>query len=234
MNKKQQLEEDIKQLEEEKANIVKSKKKDIQNRAHSEHMRVVRETENMIDVHKDLKTRFFAPTQEQIDRFSHDIPIFLKSFAMTGSIKESCKATKSLDPCAVYYLQTNEPIFKEDFEIAKKIFATDLNDVATDRAVHGTLTPTTYQGEHVTDIKVPDNRLLETVLRANLPHLYDRKSLDRIPGQDKPQLNINIVNFAPPNSAKTSMGNVRKVTDDGHISKNTDTIIEVTPEKEEE
>lgn len=228
--KKQQLEEEIKQLEEEKAQIVAKKKKDIQNKAHSEFMRVARETENLLDTHRDLKSRFFAPTAEQVQRFEHDIPLFLTHFAEHGSINEACSQTKSLDRTTIYYLRQTEPNFKEDFEVAQQIFASRLQDEAKERAIHGTLTPTTFKGEHVDDIKMPDNRLLEAVLRAEVPEKYDRKSLDRIPDAKKPQLNVNIVNFN--DNSQVSLGNVSKVSDDGTITKEDSSIIDITSEKE--
>lgn len=190
-----------------------SDKRKAADKRHSEFMRVKKETENMLDVHRELKSRFFAPTQAQIDRFDIDIPKFLKQYTKVGRITEACKGTH-LTPDVVHHLNNREPSFKEDFEIAKKIFADRLDDIATERAINGTPTPTTFQGQHVQDIDVLDNRLLETVLKAKLPEKYDRKNLDRIPDAKKPQLNLNIVNFNVPDPV---MGNVSKVEDDGTI-----------------
>lgn len=231
MNKKQQLKKEIQQLEEEKANIVAKKRKDIQNKAHSEFMRVAKETENLLDVHRDLKSRFFAPTEEQKQRFEEDIPLFLTHFSEHGSISKACEQTKSLNLAAIYYLRQTEPNFKEDYEVAQQIFATRLQDEAKDRAINGTDTPTIFKGEHIDTVKMPDNRLLETVLRSEVPEKYDRKSLDRIPDAKKPQLNLNIINFNTPDGPPAHLGNVRNVTDDGIITK--DQVIDVTAQEKE-
>lgn len=209
---KQQLEQEITNLKELKkaelrnmAEENKRKAQDYRNELISTQKTLSRETENMLEVHNKLKSRFFAPTPEQVERFEVDIPTFLKEYCKTGIIKDACAKTNALTPITIKYLEKTDPMFKEDFDIAKAIFAELVSDEATTRALHGTETPIIFRGEVTSYEKMPDNRLLETVLKAQLPHLYDRKSLDRIPNADRPQINVNIVNFADdPSSIEAS------------------------------
>lgn len=225
--RKREIERELENLEDYYNQMSEEKKKEYQEKTNtlkanyaSKAAQLARETEAMIKAHETLRKRFFEPTEEEKELFQEDIPNFLLAYAESGSIKDSCKSLKHLKPKDVYYLRQKEPNFKEDFEVAQEIFKDFVNDTLRERAIKGTKTPIIFRGEVVDHENIPDNRLLETLVKAELPHLYDRKSLDRIPDAERPQVNIQLVSFKGDDSQEpkiNNIGEVLEVDDSGRV-----------------
>ena len=136
----------------------------------------------------------------------------------------------------VHYYKAEDLTFEKDMQIAYSMFQDRVDGELTTRAFEGTETPIFYRGEQTTTAHIPDNRLLETVAKAHLPHLYDRKSMDRIPDHDKPQLNVNIISFNDTSlfPKETAVGMVTEVRDDGSVRRATFDEIEAASKESPE
>jgi hypothetical protein len=205
----------------------------------SEQKRIVNETNRMLEVHKEIRSSFYAPTPEQEQIYTVERPQFLELYSKTGNISRACSMMSSssrLTEKTVHYYKSEDQQFAKDMQIAYEIFQDRLDGELTSRAIDGTDTPIFYRGEHTTTHKIPDNRLLETVAKAHIPDKYDRKSLDRIPDHGKPQLNINILSFNDSTSSieEKAIGLVSEVLDDGSVIRTTHTDSETETKTTEE
>lgn len=98
---------------------------------------------------------------------------FLKLVSETGS-PTTAAAQLGMSYTTVRNYISKDPLFKEQFEIARAIYQATLEQAAHERAVKGVKKKIYYQGAEIGEETVYSDRLLETLLKANDPDKYGK------------------------------------------------------------
>jgi hypothetical protein len=210
------------QLVEEKKHLYEKRIKEIKGIYRSRVQKMAEDTHKLMEAQALIRKQIFAPSEEELEQINVKLPRFLEQFILLGNIKEACRKTPGLKPHTIYYLRKNRPEFKADFEIAKEMYEDSFKDTLSNtirkRAIEGTPTPIIHRGEETGSTLQKDNRLLESVAKAHLPEIYDRKSFQ---DKDDKQINIQINSFSPQitDDSLPLVGNVLSISDDGTVIK---------------
>lgn len=121
-------------------------------------------------------------------------PVFLAEFRLTGMKLASCEAAEVTLP-TVAKARELDPEFEEDFQNAITAYKESLEVEAHRRAVEGWDEPVFSPkfGEAIGSVRKYDSRLLETLLRANIPEKFG----DRVQHDHKVSGGVLVVPAAP-------------------------------------
>jgi hypothetical protein len=98
---------------------------------------------------------------------------FFRHLARTASVSTACEKT-GLRRSSVYWLRNNDPAFAARWTEALDLGVEQLQDNAMKRAIDGVERPVWRGGEKVGSVTHYDNRLLQFLLKAHRPQVYDR------------------------------------------------------------
>lgn len=98
---------------------------------------------------------------------------FFSGLADTGSVARAADLA-GVQRSSLYQRRRADPAFARRWEEALQIGLDRLQDHAVDRATVGIETPVWKGGEQVGSVAKPDNRLLQFLLKAHRPEIYDR------------------------------------------------------------
>jgi hypothetical protein len=98
---------------------------------------------------------------------------FLRLLGETASVSTACERT-GLRRSTVYQLRSADPGFAERWQEALDLGVEQLEDNAMKRAIVGVERPVWRGGEQVGTVTHYDNRLLQFLLKAHRPEVYDR------------------------------------------------------------
>ena len=98
---------------------------------------------------------------------------FLRVLGETASVSTACDRT-GLRRSTVYQLRNADPAFAERWAAAIDLGVEQLEDSAMKRAIVGVERPVWRGGEQVGTVTHYDNRLLQFLLKAHRPEVYDR------------------------------------------------------------
>ena len=96
---------------------------------------------------------------------------FLVAYSVYGNVTKACGIARVARRTHNGWL-TNNPVYKECYEEAKKVAGELLEQEAWRRAVDGWEEPVFQKGYMVGKVRKYDQKLLELLLRANLPEKY--------------------------------------------------------------
>ncbi len=114
---------------------------------------------------------------------------FLAAFAETGTIAAAAKAARIPRRRHHTWLERDED-YVERFVEAQEIAGEKLEEEARRRAVEGWTEPVFYEGIKVGDKPKYSDRLLETLLKGNLPEKY-RERYENV-GEPEKHINYNV------------------------------------------
>lgn len=114
---------------------------------------------------------------------------FLRAYESTMSLRRAAAVVselgtpeRSAKPDAIlkrhYYWTENDPWYRRRFEIAYRNVCASIEDVATQRAVHGTERPVFHDGKIVGYETVYSDRLMELLLKGAMPAKYRDRRVD--------------------------------------------------------
>lgn len=98
---------------------------------------------------------------------------FLRLLADTGSVARAAERA-GVQRSTLYLLRKADPALARRWDEALQVGLDRLQDHAVDRATVGVETPVWKGGQQVGSVAKPDNRLLQFLLKAHRPEIYDR------------------------------------------------------------
>ena len=227
VNRAKEVDEKAKELEERK---IENKNK----------LQVIKETrKEILDLREEQKSSFWKVSEHERVMFEEERPAFLNALCEVGTITGALKKAKcTTPPRVITKLRKEIPEFDADIKIALDIFNDELHNEALDRALNGTERPAFYKGDFIGEFRHKNDKLLETVLKANLPEKYDRSKIDKLPDSGS-KVTYNIINYTTADETEEGfekdIGVVKEVSSDGRIHRITskketeveETIIDV-------
>ena len=168
---------------------------------------------------------YYRLSDEEIALFEKQRPLILEGIEKYGSISLAVKnnAKITMRVSTIMYYANKHRQFKEDMEIAKKVFKDNLDAEILDRALNGTVNPVFQKGEHIGDFAVKDNKLLVEVAKAKLPEIYNPRVYAAANPQSAGGTTINILSFDGVDETKRgyarNIGVVKSVDDTGRVER---------------
>jgi hypothetical protein len=100
---------------------------------------------------------------------------FFRLLAESGSVARAAERA-GVQRSTLYLLRKADPALARRWNEALQIGLDRLQDHAVDRATVGIETPVWKGGQQVGSVARPDNRLLQFLLKAHRPEIYDRSN----------------------------------------------------------
>lgn len=171
------------------------------------------------------KTSYYHLSDKEIELFEKQRPLILAGIEKYGSISLAIKndARITMRPSAIMHYAAKHNQFREDLEIAKKVFKDSLDAELLDRALNGTVNPVFQKGEYIGDYAIKDNKLLVEVAKAKLPETYNPRVYASAHPQNAGGTTINILSFDGVDETKKgyarNIGVVKSVDDSGRVER---------------
>ena len=110
------------------------------------------------------------------------LEIFLDRLGETASVTAAAR-TAGLQRSTLYHLREHDPLFAARWDKAGKLGTERLQDEAMRRTFDGVEKPVFHAGQQVASVPQFNDRLLQFLLRAHRPDIYDRP---RFPAPTRP------------------------------------------------
>lgn len=171
------------------------------------------------------KSSYYYLSDAEIELFEKQREKILRGVETYGSISLAVQKDKSITMrvSSIMHYANKHPQFKEDLEIAKKVFKDSLDAEILDRALNGTVNPVFQRGEYIGDYAVKDNKLLVEVAKAKLPETYNARAYAAANPQTSSGTTINILSFDGVDETKygyaKNIGVVKSVDDSGRVQR---------------